>query len=86
MAGGVTELTADRMLPRGPTPDGGRVVIPDGSADGEDAWLGRTATHLIVGRGGSRIHHLNAVRSAFRLGIDPWALATNVGFRLARPL
>jgi serine/threonine-protein kinase len=82
-AGGVVEWTADRMSRDGPP--GQRCVVPDGSQDTEAAWLDRTADHSIVGRGGSRVHDLNAARCAFRLACDPWGLASNVGFRLVRP-
>ncbi|MEZ4236435.1 MAG: SUMF1/EgtB/PvdO family nonheme iron enzyme [Myxococcota bacterium] len=56
MAGGVIDWTADRLAERGNTPDGERVVVPDGRADGEAAWAERTANHMIVGRGGSVVH------------------------------
>lgn len=79
LAGLVVEWTADRMRLDGPTSDGARVVVPDGTDDAESAWGERTATHRIVGRGGSRGHDEKAARSAFRLGLDPWARASNVG-------
>ncbi|MEQ1501276.1 MAG: SUMF1/EgtB/PvdO family nonheme iron enzyme, partial [Myxococcota bacterium] len=84
MAGQVVEWTADRMSVDGPCADGGRVVVPDGSADGEDAWADRRALHRIVARGGSRTHDLKAARCAFRLVADPWTRSSNFGFRIAR--
>jgi serine/threonine-protein kinase len=86
MSGQVVEWTADRFAAEGPTPNGGRVVVPDGADDGEEAWLERTSLHRIVGRGGSRTHDAKAARSAFRTLLDPWTRASNVGIRLARDL
>ena len=84
MAGHVVEWTADRMHPQGPERPGGHVVVPDGSADGIEAWAERTATHRIVGRGGSRVTDLKFARAAFRTAIEPWSVASNIGVRIAR--
>jgi serine/threonine-protein kinase len=84
VSGGVVEWTATRMAVEGHTPNGARVAIADGSEETEAAWLGRTATWRVVGRGGSLGHDLNAARSASRVAMDPWIRSSNVGFRLAR--
>ncbi|HNH47709.1 MAG TPA: SUMF1/EgtB/PvdO family nonheme iron enzyme, partial [Myxococcota bacterium] len=86
MAGNVVEWTASRMSLTGATPDGGRVEVVDGSAESEEAWQRRTATWRIVGKGGSRLHDIYAVRAGFRLGMEPWSRASNVGFRLVYSL
>ena len=86
MAGAVVEWTASRMSVGGATPAGARVGIVDGSEESEAAWLGRSATWRIVGKGGSLVHDLNAARSAFRLSLDPWIRSSNVGFRLVRSI
>lgn len=84
LAGGVVEWTADRMTMEGPTPAGARVAAPDGSAETEALWLGRTATWRIVAKGGSRLHDLKATRTAFRLWVEPWSRSSNIGIRLVR--
>jgi formylglycine-generating enzyme required for sulfatase activity len=71
MAGNVVEWTASRMSLTGATPDGGRVEVVDGTAESEEAWQRRTATWRIVGKGGSRLHDIYAVRPGFRLGMEP---------------
>ena len=86
MAGNVVEWTASRMSLTGATPNGGRVEVVDGSAESEEAWQRRTATRRIVGKGGSRLHDIYAVRAGFRLGMEPWSRASNVGFRLVYTL
>jgi serine/threonine-protein kinase len=86
MAGGTLDWTANRVNIEGSTPHLGRVVIQDGSQETEADWLGRTATWRIIGKGGSRLHDLNAARSAFRLSTDPWSRSSNISFRLARSL
>jgi serine/threonine protein kinase/formylglycine-generating enzyme required for sulfatase activity len=84
LAGLVVEWAADRFSVDGPAPDGGRVHPPDGRAESEAAWAGWTATWRVVGRGGSWLHDLKAARAAFRLALEPWSRASNVGVRLVR--
>jgi formylglycine-generating enzyme required for sulfatase activity len=86
MAGHVVEWTADRFFPEGPPTPGGRVRVPDGREDGEDAWADRTATHRLVGRGGSRVTDLKFARAAFRTSMEPWSRSANVGVRIVRSI
>lgn len=82
LSGNVVEWTASRMSHTGNTPDGGVVEVLDGRNESEQAWLGRSATWRVVGKGASRLHDLATVRSAFRLAMEPWTRASNVGIRL----
>jgi serine/threonine protein kinase/formylglycine-generating enzyme required for sulfatase activity len=84
LAGQVVEWAADRFSVDGPAPDGGRVRPPDGHAETEEAWARWTATWRVVGRGGSWLHDLKGARAAFRLALEPWSRASNVGVRLVR--
>jgi formylglycine-generating enzyme required for sulfatase activity len=82
LSGNVVEWTASRMSHTGNTPDGSVVEVLDGRNESEQAWLGRSATWRVVGKGASRLHDLATVRSAFRLAMEPWTRASNVGIRL----